>query len=252
MVANAIERRLQARRERLAKLLRIRPDEIEWQGEAPPYPDASDEPEVERYLAWRHTSSPGGRLVPRIDLAIGELVGTLRRCWSLLRDVNPAISSARVFRALEAIERNAENFIQQMESLDPMTRGLIEDFYPGGWMALAADPVCAEALSRAAADAKKMLPVPSRGRPKGTKDYAGDQLGRELAETFARYSESKPTRRVISDSGGHEYGPYREFVEAVMEVVPSRLRRTSKGGLKRVDHLVRMGVAHLRTRSTEP
>ena len=131
--------------------------------------------------------------------------------------------------------------------MDPNVRGLLEDLAPGGWMGLeqvAGDPASLRDLAECALGE---LPAPGPGRPRGSKDYAGDRLAKDLADIYASYCERKPMRAV--DPKTHEEsGLYKDFVELIMEVVPARLRRTSKGGLKSVDHLVRVGVDHIRSR----
>ncbi len=247
VIGRAIEQKLQRRRSRLAQLLDIDPAEEEWQQDPngiqvvkPGHTSKSD-------LSYRRPSSKG-KVVARIDLAIGELSAELRRCWSLLRDVNRAASLSRVYHNLEQVETDPDNFLISLDSLDPETRAHIEDFHPGGWMAVEEGKVTAQSLAAAARSARLSTPRPRRGRPLGTRDHAGERLARGLADIYYRYRGTKPARRVRPERGGVEYGPFKEFVEEVMSVVPRRLRQTSKGGHKGIDHLVRVGVKHIRSR----
>lgn len=247
VVTRAIRRRLQARRERLADLLDIDLDEQECQAVPPNYPSGEVQMQVQRYIKWRRTPSFEGRRVHKIDLALNELTGVLRRCWSLLRDVNRAASLMQLYRKLEEIERDPDRFAARLDELDPETRGWIEDFYPGGWIALEDGPVKAKLLAKVARTARATLPKPKRGRPKGIVDFAGQHLAKGLAEIYSRYREINPSRRVVPESGGVEYGPFRDFVEAVMSAVPHRLRQTTNEGYKGVNHLVRVGVEHIKS-----
>lgn len=225
VIGNAIERRLKARRARLAELLDIDIKDREFQC---------------------LPGDPGnGRYIYRIDLAIDELTRELRTCWSLLREVNRAASSAQVYRTLEAIAAEPTNFVDPSQRIDPETWGWIEDHYPGGWMALDQGPVEPALLRDAAGQALRELPAPGRGRPRGKPDVAARKLAEALAETYAGHAVARPTRHKAWLSGEEEYGPYRDFVEEVMSVVPDRLRTTKMGGLKSVDHLVRIGVEHI-------
>jgi len=81
-----------------------------------------------------------------------------------------------------------------------------------------------------------------RGRPPGSSNWASRQLGLGLANIWFAYTGRPPTRRVDGYGDGREYGPYRDFVEGFMDVVPQRLRATRKGWIPQVDHLVRVGV----------
>lgn len=247
VVTRAIRRRLQARRERLADTLDIDLDEQELQAIPPNHPSGEVQTQVQRYTRWRGTPSFEGRRVHKIDLALNELTGVLRRCWSLLRDVNRAASLTQLYRNLEEIERDPDRFATRLDELDPETGGWIEDFYPGGWIALEDGPVEAKLLAKVARTARATLPKPKRGRPKGIVDFAGQHLAKGLAEIYSIYREINPSRRVVPESGGVEYGPFRDFVEAVMSAVPHRLRQTTNEGYKGVNHLVRVGVEHIKS-----
>jgi plasmid stabilization system protein ParE len=242
----AIERRLLARRERLAEHLDIGLEDQEWRSNPPDYPKNPDLSAVERYFLWRKTATTEGRRVHRIDLAMEELAGELRRCWALLRDVNRAGSSAQVYGTLQVIEASPRAFadLDALYRIEPETRALIEDYYPGGWIALEQAPIDAEALSQAVRDALASISKPGRGRPHGTKDFAGERLAIGLATIYAEYREP-PVRRVLVEHG-IEYGPFKNFVEDVVSIIPRRLRRTGKGAIKSVDHLVRIGVEHIK------
>ncbi len=107
IVGNAIDRRLRVRRERLAALLNI---------------DLSDTESV------RATENePQGKIVFLVDIMLDELSGALRRCWSLLRDVNRAASRSQEYRTLEALEARPAEAVQLFETVDPHTRRIVED-----------------------------------------------------------------------------------------------------------------------------
>jgi hypothetical protein len=247
-MSNAIDGRLQSRRERLANLLDINLDEREWQNQPPEFPNDPNLAPGERYIRWRKTPPTEGRQVYRIDLALEELGDALRECWGVLRDVNRAGSAAQVFRTLEAVARAPAKYthVDSLRELGPRTISLIEDNYPGNWMALEENAIDTEHLREAARAARNSLPKPTRGRPKWAEDLASRKLAQRRAGIFSAYTETAPTRRVPPELGAPEYGPFREFVEEIVAIMPVRLRRTSKGGVKNVDHLVRMGVEHLK------
>ena len=248
VMSKAIDRRLQPRRERFASLLDIGLDEREWRNQPSDFPSDPNLTPGERYVRWREIPPTEGRQVYRIDLALEELGDALRECWGILRDVNRAGSRERVFRTLEAVERAPAKYahIDRLRGLGPRTLSLIEDNYPGNWMALEKDAIDTEHLREAAQVARKSLPRPTRGHPTWAEDLASRKLSQRLAEIFGTYTGTVPTRRVRPELGAPEYGPFREFVEEIVAIMPVRLRRTSKGGVKNVDYLVRMGVEHVK------
>jgi len=224
-VGNAIDRRLNAHRVRLAELLDI---------------DLTD---AEGIGATVDNLVPAIRY--RIDIALEEIAGELRRCWSLLRDVNRAASAAQLHHTLRALRADLDQAVDMIDRLDPETRGTIDDFYPGGWLAIETSVPDKDQLAAAIDKALDATPAPSVGRPTGTRDEAGQRLAIELAQIYQSYKEERPTRRNPRETGGEEYGPYKDFVEEVMSIVPRLLRQTSKGGFKSVDHMVRIGVAYM-------
>lgn len=234
IVGRAIDRRLQARRDRFVALLNI---------------DLSD---VESMRPTEDMQQ--GQFVRLADLMLDELSGALRSCWSRLRDVNRAPSKAQIYRTLEAIQARPADAMQLFGSVDAVTRCLIEDHYPGGWAALELHRPKPNLLLDAIAKAKASLPKPRRGRPGNVKDEASRLLAADLAHIYAAYAGPSPTRRVKARMDGQqmEYGPFKDFVEEVLSVFPQKLRRTSKGGEKRADHIVRMGVESLKSPSKKP
>ncbi len=240
----AIDRRLQRRRDRIAELLAIDLDEQEWRNDPVDFSDDPDMSRESRFMKWRETPPNSGSLVYRIDLAIEEITGELRRCWGLLRDVNRALSDAQVYRRLEHIVAHADHVVELFEESDPETKAIIEDHYPGGWLSLESSEPDGQKLLDAVRAAKATVPPPSRGRPAGTGDFASAKLASALAEIYRRHSGNTPARRVAQDrgSGQLEYGPFKDFVEEIVSIIPHRLRRSEKGGLKGIDHLVRRGI----------
>lgn len=244
VIGHAIDRRLRKRRNRIAELLAIDLDEQEWRNDPVEYPDDPDISPEARFMEWRKTPPKSGSLVDRIDLAIEEISGELRRCWGLLRDVNCARSTAQVYRRLEHIVDHADHVVELFEDSDPETKAIIENHYPGGWLSLESSEPDRQKLLDAARAVKAMLPPPSRGRPAGTSDFASEKLASALADIYRRHSGDTPARRVVQDkgSGRPEYGPFKDFVEEIVSVIPDHLRRSGKGGFKGIDHFVRRGI----------
>ncbi len=244
VIGYAIDRRLQRRRDRIAELLAIDLGEQEWRNDPVDFPDDPDMSREARFMKWRETPPTSGSLVYRIDLAIEEITGELRRCWGLLRDVNRALSGAQVYRRIEHIVARADHVVELFEESDPETKAIIEDHYPGGWLSLETGKPDRRELLDAIRAAKATLTPPSRGRPAGTSDFASERLASALADIYRRHSGDTPVRRVAQDrgSGRLEYGPFKDFVEEIVSIIPHRLRRSGKGGLKGIDHLVRRGI----------
>ncbi len=244
VIGDAIDRRLHGRRDRIAELLAIDLGEQEWRVDPVDFPDEPDMSPEALYMKWRKTPPKSGSPVYRIDLAIEEIAGELRRCWGLLRDVNRARSSAQVYRRLDHIVGHADDVVALFDESDPATKAIIEDHYPGGWLALETGEPDRQELLDAVRAAKATLLPASRGRPAGTSDVASEKLASALADIYRRHGGGIPARRVAQDSGSGrlEYGPFKDFVEEILSVIPDRLRRSGKGGSKGIDHFVRRAI----------
>ncbi len=226
-VSRAIDRRLTKRRSSIVELLDIDPKAVEYRRS----PDATEP----------------GEMVALADLALEEISGELRRCWALSRDVNRAASSAQIYRILERLEANSDRAVELFRSIDPRVRHLIEEAYPGGWMSLEAEGPDVHVLKETISKLRMALPKPDKGRPAGTKDYASEKLASGLADIYERFSGKPAVRRLLVDlskkANAHlEYGPFKNFVDEILAVVPPKLRRTQKGGLRSSDYFVRMAV----------
>ena len=180
-----------------------------------------------------------------IDAFLGELSDTLRVTWAICRDVNRAASDPQVRKNLKKLLSEGGSLTERVWDTDPNTRGLIEDRAPGGVRALEDLEKEPEKLDMAVRAALAMLEPASRGRPKGTIDHAERYLATNLAKIYRSASTQEPTRRVWPEDHT-EYGPFRDFVEVVMEVFPDRVRRYKSSPdfpwTKRVDHIVRLAV----------
>lgn len=210
-VSKAIEKRLERKRMRLAALVGL-----------------SDAHETDSFLE--------------------ELATELRRCWAILRDINQAASDARVHSTLQMLLKVEDDLYNSVMAADPNTRSLIEDSWPDGQRFLEnVDHSDETALQQAIRNALDELPVPSRGRPKGTEDHASAMLAEQLAVLYQKYSGQAPSRRV--DPQTHtEYGSYHDFVATVVEILPAHLRRYKSAPpgstTKSVNYLVRRGIDH--------
>jgi len=81
-----------------------------------------------------------------------------------------------------------------------------------------------------------------RGRPTDGVNFAYHQLGLELAMIWFTFTGHRPTRRFDAIGDGGEIGPFRNFVAAVLAILPTRLRMKRKGHMPRVDAFVRASV----------
>lgn len=231
-VGRAIDRRLAKRRSAIIDLLDIDPEVVEYRKSPDP-----TEP---------------GEMIALADLALEEISGELRRAWALLRDVNRAGSSAQAYRLLERLEADPDRAVELFGSIDPHVRHLIEEAYPGGWVALEADGPDAHVLRETISRLRAALPKPEKGRPAGTKDFASEKLASGLADIYERFSGNAAARRLLVDhsklSNTHkEYGPFKNFVDEILTVVPPKLRRTQRGGLRSSDYFVRIAVKSRKT-----
>ena len=231
-VGRAIDRRLTKRRSAIIDLLDIDPEAVEYRRSTGP-------------------TEPGD-MIALADLALEEISGELRRCWGLLRDVNRAASSAQAYRMLERLEADPDRAVELFGSIDPHVRYLIEQAYPGGWMALEADGPDAHVLRETISRLRAALPKPEKGRPAGTKDFASEKLASSLADIYERFSGKPAVRRLLVDHSNKtnthlEYGPFKKFADEILAVVPPKLRQTQKGELRSSDFFVRMAVESRKT-----
>jgi hypothetical protein len=246
----AISSSLEARRERIARLLRIDPNDQEWQQGAEAQPRGSNLSAVQWMVEQRKRGSSKGCLVARIDLALEEIGGALH-LYVLLWDAmnrGPGIGAVRA--ALQDMAADPTPYVNGARDIDHVTLAWLDSSYPGGWMALETAAPDGLALQQAAQQALANLPAPARGRPAGRQDVAARAVAPRLAQIYGAYAERNPTRRVEIGSG-RDYGPLKEFVIEVMSVLPDECRMSAKGGLKSVDHIVRLGVSSL-TRNPPP
>lgn len=184
-----------------------------------------------------------------IDAVLNNLSSKLRRCWSLLRDVNKAGSEAQVYRTLEYLLAKRGQLDHTVWEIDPATRALIEDHHPNGPCALESTPTSSKRLRQAAEAAFESLEKPKRGRPKATINYAQHALSKGLAEVYGNATGKTPGRSVVvetqegTDSDGHyqhaitfnEQGPFHAFVSLVISLIPRQLQPSA-------EEVTRLGV----------
>lgn len=173
-----------------------------------------------------------------IDAVLNNLSSKLRRCWSLIRDVNKAGSEAQVYRTLEYLLAKKGQLDHTVWEIDPATRALIEDHHPDGPCALESSPTSSKRLREAVEAAFESLEKPKRGRPKDTINYAQHALSKGLAEVYKNATGKDPGRSVVvethegTDSDGHyqyateykEQGPFYAFVSLVISLIPRQLQ----------------------------
>ncbi len=171
----------------------------------------------------------------------------LRRAWAYLRDVQSAASEPATRKLLYELLR-AKDLVMEVERADPTVRRLIEEH---DWMErgkgfienITTDPAhLRKAVSRALTAVTKKN---ASSRPSGTAQFSEHLLADSLARVFERFG-GRATRR-FDAYAGHEYGPYRDFVQAVLQVVPRRLQRSpGRVGKSRnpVDYMVRLSARH--------
>jgi hypothetical protein len=172
----------------------------------------------------------------------------LRRAWAYLREVQSAASDPAALHILKALLR-AEDLVTKVEQADPNVRRLIEehDWFSRGKASLeeiATDPSRLRKATSRALRAVTKSKTPNR--PRGTAQFAEHVLAESLSGVFEQFG-GRATRRHDA-YGGYEYGPYREFVTAVLGVVPKCLLR-SPGRIGKyrnpLDYMVRLSARHV-------
>ena len=221
-LSRALHRRLARQRARIAATLTLDPSTQTWRSSAPPYPDYPLD-QVAAYIAWRQTPSPGGHTLPRIDQALEEIEGALFGAWGVYRCVNRNASDAELRHELTALRGYAGDLAARLWDCSGSTRGLIEAMLPRGKQILESGAQTDAELRAAIDTALAILPKPRRGRPAGSRDHATRYLALRLADVYMAWTERRPTR-ILDPYSGQEYGPFQDFVEAVIAVVPRRLR----------------------------
>jgi hypothetical protein len=170
----------------------------------------------------------------------------LRRAWSYLRDVQHAASNQAARHILLELMKTT-NLVDAVERADPNVRLLIEksDSEQQFLEVLVNDPPrLAKAVGRALRIVTKDR---ARGNPKGSIQFAEHILANSLAKVFQRFG-GRPTRK-FDPYEDKEYGQFRDFVIAVMEVIPKFLQRSPGRRLSStspVDYMVRLATRRLR------
>ncbi len=189
-----------------------------------------------------------------VDALIEELAVELRRCWSKLRDRDLAYSDPVVRQWLTKYVELPENKRPSIWEADPSTRGIVEDCLENN---LFIEDVSdkPDLVLEAAKRALEGLAGARRGRPKGSDRSAYRHIGQELAVIYQKFSLKNPSR-VVDPADSSESGPYKEFVETVVSILPGPLKKYKSAQnssiSKSVDHLVRIGIDHFKTTSKPP
>ncbi len=178
-----------------------------------------------------------------VDAMIDDLAAELRHAWAIFRNVDMAASSAQVFTNLKHLSTlSSEEIAVSFDELNPATQSYIYVHYPGGGMSLEINPAVGELLIGAVKDAFARLLPPQSGRPKGTSSHSLTHLAKYLPRIYA--SGGKRPTRIIDCETGEPRGDYREFVKLVISVVPTELGRSTKFGIKGVDHLLQKSIEY--------
>lgn len=243
-IAGALTRRLEKRVDKLTAILDSPSHEEEGRQVPPPYPQHAAARDVETDIAWRH-EPPHSAYVRLEDRLIEDIVATLCFAGAFLRDVNRASSDPQIVKQLNRLLRQNRDLREAVWETDPNTRGLLSDFLPEGRQILDTGEHTEAELRNAIEAALGTLDKPRRGRPKGSIDHASRLLGQRLAHIYTRYRGERPTRR-NDPATGQLYGPFKDFVETVMSVVPRRLFKYKSAPdseiTKSVDMIVLYGV----------
>lgn len=243
-IGRALTRRLEKRSGELMAILDSASHEEEGRQVPPPYPRDAAARNVKSYIDWRH-KPPHSAYVRLEDRLIADIVATLCFAGAFLRDVNRASSDSQVVKQLNCLLRQNGHLHKAVWETDPNTRGFLGHFLPEGRQILDTGEHTEAELLNAVESALSVLGKPRRGRPKGSIDYASRLLGQRLAYIFTSYRGEHPTRR-IDPVTGQLYGPFKDFVETVVSVVPRRLFKYKSAPdseiTKSVDMIVRYGV----------
>ena len=184
---------------------------------------------------------------------VEDVTTALIRSLAFFRDVDGARSVAGQRNALMRVYRRGDFSEAVFRHLDPATQNRIGVRYPGGNLALQSAPFSAKDFRKAVLLAIGDLGPGRHGRPAETDSLALRQLALDLAHTFHTHTGELPTRRVDAWNGSREYGPFYDFVGAVLAILPPLFRKTiSKRGPKRVNHVVRLGVQEYTLARNDP
>ena len=181
-----------------------------------------------------------------LDALVDAITVELRRAWAYLRDVQHAASDQAARHILLELMK-ANDLVVEVERADPNVRFLIEKSDPEQQFLelLVNDPPRLEkAVGRALWIVTKDR---ARGNPKGSIQFAEHVLANSLAKVFQRFG-GRPTRK-FDPYEDKEYGQFRDFVIAVMKVIPKFLQRSPgrrSSGTSPVDYMVRLATRRLR------
>ena len=189
------------------------------------------------------------------DALVDAITVELRRAWAYLRDVQHAASDQAARHILQALLK-ADDLVEGVERSDPTVRRLIEEHdWPSRGKVFLEEIVddphrLRKAVSRALRATTKSR---TSARPKGSIQFAEHVLAKSLARVFERFG-GRATRRHEA-YGGYEYGPYRDFIEAVLGIIPQHIQRTGsrrQSDTSSADYMVRLSARHVRRTPLKP
>lgn len=215
--------------------------QTDWRGNrwASPFLDAIDK-RLARRARDRLVAITGLTESGEIDALLADIGHTLVVAWAYRRDVDGAAFGGQLYHTLKAVLDDPAHHAARYFDIDATTRAVIEEHYPDGHLALAADNPDSKKLKVACEAALAAIPKPKRGRPPASRYVCLDQLARGLAESY-RTHVGRPTRR-WDDLKEIQYGPYFDFVLVIVGLIPRRLMQRPDGAYRGAEAIARRGI----------
>jgi len=167
-----------------------------------------------------------------VDAALGELDYFLSLAWTFLRDVDRNASIPKQRLELKTLLRRPRIDAASVHGIDPATANRIGSHLGGGTLRLLYRNPSSEEILRAIRRALRQFPHRKRGRPANTGSLAFRQFALGLATIWRDHRGVAPTRS-YNVSTRREFGPFRDFVDLIAGLIPTRIRASTKRDVAR-------------------
>ena len=181
-----------------------------------------------------------------ITAAVEEIVHVMYSALLVFRQVDRLQSEAKQRQALQRLAKVPNPTMSLIDQQDARVANRIALHLPKRIeLPRGSDPSPIQ-IKTAIAAARLALGSKKQGRSAGTMSLAQRQFALGLAVTWVNHTGLKPTRR-YDFYKKKEYGPFFDFVELVLSMLPTRFRSMKiKGNLKRPRSLVIMACREYR------
>ena len=181
-----------------------------------------------------------------IAAAVEEISHVIYSALLVLRQVDRLASEAKQRQALQRLLKAPTLSLALLDSEDARVANRIASHLPKRVELPKGSEPSPDQIKTAVTAAVATLGPKKKGRSPGTLSLAQRQFALGVAVTWVNYKGLPPTRRYDAYKK-KEYGPFFDFVELVLSMLPTRFRSMKiKGNLKKPRSLVTMACREYR------